>query len=126
MNLGMKTVKSALLGVKMLIDRNQEVQLVQLQEILKEHRALVITRMLSDLPTYLDYKFQVKASQDMISSVHDKLLTLKSSNADLTKYEGVVQQVLSRAVTHLTNEPFYLEIDEYLRPHVSAKQLKFV
>ena len=122
----MKTVKSALLGVKTLIDRNQEVQLVQLQEILKEHRALVITRMLSDLPTYLDYKFQVKATKEMISSVHDKLLSLKNSNADLTKYEGVVQQVLNRSVTHLTNEPFYLEIDEYLRPHVSAKQLKFV
>jgi hypothetical protein len=121
----MKTVKSALLGVKTLIDRNQEVQFVQLQEILKEHRALVITRMLSDLPTYLDYKFQVKATKDMISLVHDKLLTLKNSNVDLTKYEGVVQQVLSRAVTHLTNEPFYAELDEYLRPHISSKQLKF-
>jgi hypothetical protein len=49
--------------------------------------------MLSDLPTYLDYKFQVKATKDMISSVYDKLLTLKNSNADLAKYEGVVQQI---------------------------------
>jgi len=122
----MKTVKSALLGTKTLIDRNQDALLFQLQEIIKEHRALVITRMLSDLPTYLDYKFQVKATKDMIGSVHDKLLALKNSNADLTKYEGVVQQVLNRSVTHLTNEPFYVEIDEYLRPYVSAKQLKFV
>jgi len=121
----MKTVKSALLGTKTLIDRNQEVQLVQLQEILKEHRALVITRMLSDLPTYLDYKFQVKATKEMISSVHDKLLALKNGNADLTKYEGVVQQVLNRSVTHLTNEPFYNEIDEYLRPHLATRQFKF-
>jgi hypothetical protein len=122
----MKTVKSALLGSKSLIDRNQEVQLVQLQEILKEHRALVITRLLGDLPTYLDYKFQVKANREIISSVHDRLLELKNSGADLSKYQGVVQQVLSRSVTHLTNEPFYAEIDEYLRPHVSARQLKFV
>jgi hypothetical protein len=122
----MKTVKSALLGVKTLIDRNPEALLFQLQEIIKEHRALVIARMLGDLPTYLDYKFQVKANKDMISSFHDKLLTLKNSNADLTNYEGVVQQVLNRTVTHLTNEPFYLEIDEFLRPHVTPKQLKFV
>jgi hypothetical protein len=122
----MKTIKSALLGVKTLIDRNPDALLFQLQEIIKEHRALVITRMLGDLPTYLDYKFQVKANKDMISSVHDKLLTLKNSNADLAKYEGVVQQVLNRTVTHLTNEPFYSEIDEYLKPHVSTKQLKFV
>jgi hypothetical protein len=122
----MKTVKSALLGVKTLIDKNQEVQLVQLQDILKEHRALVITRMLTDLQTYLDYKFQVKATKDIISSVHDKLLTLKNSNVDLTKYERIVQQVLNRSVTHLTNEPFYAEIDEYVKPMVSTKQLKFV
>jgi hypothetical protein len=122
----MKTVKSALLGVKTLIDRNKEVQLVQLQDILKEHRGLVITRLLGDLPTYLDYKFQVKATKDMIGSVHDKLLTLKNGNVNLTKYEAVVQQVLNRSVTHLTNEPFYAEIDEYLRPHVGVKQLKFV
>jgi hypothetical protein len=122
----MKTVKSALLGTKTLIDRNQEALLFQLQEILKEHRALVITRMLGDLPTYLDYKFQVKATKEITTTVHDKLLALKNSNADLTKYDGVVQQVLNRSVTHLTNEPFYAEIDEYLSPNLSAKQLKFV
>lgn len=54
--------------------------------------------MLSDLPTYLDYKFQVKATKDMISSVYDKLLTLKNSNADLAKYEGVVQQICQLVV----------------------------
>jgi hypothetical protein len=122
----MKTIKSALLGSKSLIDRNQEALLFQLQEILKEHRSLVITRMLGDLPTYLDYKFQVKANKDIINSVNEKLLTLKNSNTDLAKYDGVVQQVLNRSVTHLTNEPFYAEIDEYLRPVVSVKQLRFV
>jgi hypothetical protein len=121
----MKTVKSALLGTKTLIDRNRDALLFQLQEILKEHRALVITRLLGDLPTYLDYKFQVKANKDIVNSVHEKLLVLKNSNADLAKYEGVVQQVLNRSVTHLTNEPFYLEIDEYLKPHANIQQLKF-
>jgi hypothetical protein len=121
----MKTIKSALLGSKTLIDRNQEALLFQLQEILKDHRALVITRMLGDLPTYLDYKFQVKANKDLINAVHEKLLTLKNSNADLAKYDGIVQQVLNRPVTHLTNEPFYSELDEYLRPCFSAAQLKF-
>jgi len=112
--------------MKTLIDRNQVTLLFQLQEIIKEHRAVVIAQMLSYLPTYLDYKFQVKATKDLIGVVHDKLLTLKNGNADLTKYDGVVQQVLNRSVTHLTNEPFYLEIDEYLRPYVSAKQLNLV
>jgi hypothetical protein len=37
----------------------------------------------------------------------------------------VVQMVLNRAVTHLTNEPFYVEIDEYLEPSIQVSEVKF-
>jgi hypothetical protein len=50
----MKTIKSALLGTKSLIDTNPEVLLVQLKEILKAHRELIINRLMGDLPTYLE------------------------------------------------------------------------
>jgi hypothetical protein len=33
--------------------------------------------------------------------------------------------VLANEITNLTNEPFYVEIDEHLQPHVSTKELKF-
>ena len=122
----MKTIKSALLGTKSLIDTNPEVLLVQMKEILKSHRELIINRMMGDLPTYLDYKFNVKADKKMQELVKDKLLDLKKSNADLDTYDSIVQQVLNRSVTHLTNEPFYTEIDEYLSQYIKKKQLKFV
>jgi hypothetical protein len=122
----MKTIKSALLGTKSLIDTNQEVLLVQLKEILKAHRELIINRLMGDLPTYLDYKFNVKADKKMLELVKDRLLDLKKSNADLDVYNSIVQQVLNRSVTHLTNEPFYIEIDEYLSQYVKTTQLKFV
>lgn len=122
----MKTIKSALLGNKSLIDTNPEVLLVQMKEILKSHRELIINRMMGDLPTYLDYKFNVKADKKMLELIKDKLLDLKKSNADLDTYDSVVQQVLNRSVTHLTNEPFYAEIDEYLLQYVKTQQLKFV
>jgi hypothetical protein len=122
----MKTVKSALLGNKSLIDTNPEVLLVQLKEILKSHRELIINRMMGDLPTYLDYKFNVKVDKKMLELIKDKLLDLKKSNADLDNYDSIVQQVLNRSVTHLTNEPFYAEIDEYLLQYVKTQQLKFV
>jgi len=97
-----------------------------LREILKAHRELIINRLMSDLPTYLNYKFNVKADKKMIELVKDRLLDLKKSNTDLDTYNSIVQQVLNRSVTHLTNEPFYTEIDEYLSPYVKTTQLKFV
>jgi hypothetical protein len=121
----MKTIKSALLGTKQLIDTNPDVLLIQLREILKEHRELIITRMISDLPTYIIYKFNVKPTRKMVESVKDQLLDLKKGNVDLDKYSNVVQMVLNRAVTHLTNEPFYVEIDEYLAPSIQVSEVKF-
>jgi hypothetical protein len=121
----MKTIKSALLGTKQLIDTNPDVLLLQIREILKEHRELIITRMISDLPTYIIYKFNVKPNRKMVETVKDQLLDLKKGNVDLDKYSNVVQMVLNRAVTHLTNEPFYVEIDEYLEPSIQVSEVKF-
>ena len=119
----MKTIKSALLGNKQLIDTNPDVLLLQLKEILKDHRELIITRMMSDLTTYIIYKFEVKPTKNMLEIVKGQLLDLKKGNIDLENYKSVVQMVLNRAVTHLTNEPFYVEIDEYLAQYIQAKDL---
>jgi len=121
----MKTVKSALLGSKQLIDTNSDVLLIQLKEIIKEHRSLVITRLISDLPTYLDYKFEMKVNKDLLMKIKEELLELKNGSVDLKSYDNVVQQLLNRAVVHLTNEPFYKEIDECLSVYVAEKEIKF-
>ena len=122
----MKTVKSALLGSKQLIDTNSDVLIVQLREIIREHRSLVITRLMNDLPTYLKYKFEVKANKDIINKIKEQLLQLNDGGVDLKVYDNVVQQLLNRAVVHLTNEPFYKEIDELLAGIVATKELKLV
>jgi hypothetical protein len=123
----MKTVKSALLGAKQLIDTNHEVLLLQLKEVIKEHRALIINRLIHDLPAYLDYKFEFKADKDLLARIKDNLLSLKNSGVDLKKYDNIVQLLLNRAVVHLTNEPFYAELDEELQPFINAnRKLKFV
>ncbi len=119
----MKTIKSALLGTKNLIDINPDALLFQVKEILKAHRELIITRMIGDLPTYIIYKFDVKPTKNMLEVVKGQLLELRKSHVDLDKYQSTVQMVLNRAVTHLTNEPFYVEIDEFLAPYVQVKIL---
>ena len=121
----MKTVKSALLGNKQLIDTNADVLLIQLKEIIKEHRALVITRLIGDLPTYLDYKFEMKVNKEMLMKIKEELLELKNGSVDLKSYDNVVQQLLNRAIVHLTNEPFYKEIDECMSVYVAEKEIKF-
>lgn len=107
----MKTIKSALLGTKSLIDTNEEVLIVQLKDILKQHRELIINRLLGDLITYLDYKFQTKPDKQMMDAIKDKLIALKKSNVSMECYQSIEKQVMNRAVIHLTNEPFYVEID---------------
>jgi hypothetical protein len=120
----MKTIKSALLGNKNIIDTNPDALLFQLKEILKAHRELIINRMIGDLPTYIIYKFDVKPTKNTLEVVKGQLLELKKSMVDLEKYQPTVQMVLNRAITHLTNEPFYVEIDEFVRPYIVSNELK--
>jgi hypothetical protein len=122
----MKTIKSALLGTKSLIDTNPDALLFQLKEILKAHRELIINRMLGDLPTYLIYKFEVKPTKGMIEIIKGQLQELKKSNIDLENYQPTVQMVLNRAVTHLTNEPFYVEIDKFVKQYALISEMKLV
>lgn len=122
----MKTVKSALLGSKNLIDTNPEVLLVQLRQIIKEHRALIINRLVGELPVYLDFKFQYKPDKNSSLRIKEELMSLKNSGVGLQHYENIVSQLMNRSVVHLTNEPFYLEIDQLLASIVQPNQMKFV
>ena len=121
----MKTVRSALLGNRQLIDTNTDVILTQLKDIIKEHRAQVITRLVSDLPTYLHYKFDSLPGKDTQAKIKEVLVSLKNGNVDLRVYDAVVQQLLTRAVIHLTNEPFYKEIDECISVFAAEREIRF-
>src|SRR5882672_3412643 len=121
----MKTVKSALLGNKQLIDTNADVLMIQLKDIIKEHRALVIARLITDLPTYLQYKFELKTNNEQRAKIQSELLSLKDGNVDLKVYDNIVQQLLDRPVVHLTNQPFFKEIDECMSEYVAEREIKF-
>jgi hypothetical protein len=115
----MKTVKSALLGAKNLEDTHADVMLHQVKDIIRQHRAIIINRLLGDLPTYLDYKFQLsKPTKEQLDHLKQELLTLKNSGVELGYYEAVLNQLQTHQVVHLTNEPFYGEIDATMANHV--------
>ncbi|MBX7125471.1 MAG: hypothetical protein K1X47_07250 [Cyclobacteriaceae bacterium] len=110
----MKTIKSALLGTRQIDDSAAETLLPALNEILQQHRQLIIQRLIGDLPTYLDYKFQVRLKGRSLLDIKEKLIELRNSSVELSHYPHVVAQVQGRSLVHLTNEPFYVEIDEYI------------
>lgn len=110
----MKTVKSALLGNRQLTDTNSDTLLMQLRGIIQEHRDLVITRLMGNLPTYLNHRFEVKTDETTLLKIKDKLVELNNSIVDLNVYDGVVHLVLTKGGAHLANEPFYREIDACL------------
>lgn len=121
----MKTIKSALLGAKNVEDTQPDVMLHQVKDIIRQHRAIIINRLLSDLPTYLDYKFQLsKPTKTQLEQVKDELLSLKNSGVELAYYEVVLNQLQTRQVVHLTNEPFYGEIDATMTGLVKREEMK--
>jgi hypothetical protein len=121
----MKTIKSALSGAKSIIDRNPDVLLFQLKEVIHEHRAVIIDRILSDVSTHVDYKFNVRADKNMMATVREKLPELKDACVELKKYDDVVHQVTTKQVAHLRNEPIYREINDQLS-YVVKYQLKLM
>jgi hypothetical protein len=121
----MKTLKSALLGAKNVEDTQPDVMLHQVKDIIRQHRAIIINRLLGDLPTYLDYKFQLsKPTKAQLEQVKDELLSLKNSGVELAYYEVVLNQLQTRQVVHLTNEPFYVEIDATMADLINREEVK--
>jgi hypothetical protein len=121
----MKTIKSSLLGTRTILDTSDQVILIQVSDILKQHRELIIDRLLRDIPTYVDYKFNVRPDKNQVASVKEALISLKKSDVDISWYKATILNVFSNNSTHLTNEPFYIEIDEYLRPLVNTDTVKY-
>jgi hypothetical protein len=121
----MKKVKIAN-GVKKIDDSDSNACLFKLRDVLNEHRTLLINRLVSDLASYIDYKFRIKATAKQIDNVREALQTLKNSTFDLDKYGEIVDQFFNQDMTHVGTELFFKEIDENIGSALNASQLKLV
>jgi hypothetical protein len=121
----MKTIKTAL-GVKRIEERDQHLALLQLRELLDAHRNALITRLLADLPTYLDYKFGRRINQKQLDVLKDRLSYMKNSSVDMDKYDFLYQHMLMNEATYVPSEPFYKEIDESISWYLNDSQLMLV
>jgi hypothetical protein len=121
----MKKVKIAN-GIKRVDDSDTNTTLFRLRDILSEHRSILITRLLSDLGAYVDYKFKCKADARQLESLRDALLALRNSVLDLERYSHIMEHFLQNDMTYIGTEPFMQEIDEHISGVLNLTQLKLV
>jgi len=118
----MKTVRIAN-SVKNIEDADHNVTLFRIQEILSEHRSTLITRILSDLPTYIQFKFYAKVDKRIHQMLKDKLFELSNSKVNLDRYDDIVQDIKSNSNYRVPSHQFFEEIDKLLYAELNPSQL---
>lgn len=121
----MKTVRT-ILGVKKIEENDDHLALLHLREILDAHRNTLINRLISDLPAYLDYKFNTKINGKQLEALKEKLSYLKNSSVDMDKYDFIFKHMKANDATYVASEPFYREIDDNISWYLNESQLKLV
>jgi len=118
----MKSVRIAS-TVKHIEEADHNVTLFRIQEILSEHRSTLIMRILSDLPTYLQFKFYTKVDKDVQGILRDKLFELSNSRVNLDRYAGIVKEIKSNSSYRVPSQDFFQEIDTLLDTALNPSQL---
>lgn len=117
--IGMKIIKSSLLGARCIRANEPNVQLFQLRSVLNQHRDALVGRVLSDLPGYIDYKFHQKPARFELANIWDSLADLRKRDVDLEYYQPLLKLVSRKDEIKLPNDYFFLEIDETIRKNLS-------
>jgi len=121
----MKSVRIAS-TVKHIEEADHNVTLFRIQEILSEHRSVLIMRILSDLPAYLQFKFYTKVDKEMQGILRDKLFELSNSKVNLDRYDDIVQEIRKNSNYRVPSQEFFKEIDSVLDAHLNPSQLQLM
>ena len=121
----MKRIK-IVTGMRKIEDSDVNSALFKLREVLMEHRSVLITRILSDLATYIDYKFGTRVSLRQQESIREHLFNLKNATVDIDRYNEIIDHFFNHELTYIGSEPFMKEIDEGISAIINAPQLKLV
>jgi hypothetical protein len=121
----MKSVRIAS-SIKHIEEADYNVTLFRIQEILSEHRTMLITGILTDLPTYLQFKFRTKVDKGMLGVLRDKLLDLSNSKVNLDRYNQIVHEIKKNSNYRVPSAEFFREIDGLLESVLNPTQLTLV
>ena len=101
----MKSVRIAS-SIKYIEQADHNVTLFRIQEILSEHRSTLVMRILSDLPSYLQFKFYAKVDKGVQDMLKDKLFELSNSKVNLDRYDDIVQDIKSSSYYRVPSHQF--------------------
>ncbi len=110
-------------GIKKIELGNENMAMLQISDVLKQHRETLINSMLSGLSTYVQYHFSTPPSRDHLERIRHKLLDLKNSSVSLTRYSSIIGEVLENEHTYIKSELFYQEINEVISDELNPSQL---
>ena len=112
--------------IRRIEDSDVNSSIFRFRDVLAEHRSTLITRIISDVASYIDYKFQSRPAAKELENVKESLHALKNSVLDLDKYGDLMEQFLENEMTYIRSEPFLKEIDETILLALNHAQLKLV
>ncbi|HYI77993.1 MAG TPA: hypothetical protein VEW65_10275 [Chryseolinea sp.] len=121
----MKSIRTAS-ATKYIDEADQNVTLFMIQEILSEHRAALIMRILNDLPTYLQFKFYARVDNGVQSVLREKLLALSESKVNFDRYDAIVKEINRNTNYRVPPQEFFNEIDALLEAELNPKQLTLI
>ncbi len=110
-------------GMRRIEDSDAHTALFKLRDVLMEHRSVLITRLISDLAAYIDYKFSARPNSRQLESIREHLYSLKNSALDLERYHEIIDHFHTHDVTYIASAPFFREIDESIGAILNASQL---
>jgi hypothetical protein len=113
-------------GIKRIELGNENFAMLQIREVLKQHREALINSLMSDLTTYVKYKFSTPATKEQLELIKNKLFDLKNSEISLSAYSEVIGDVLANESTYIKSEPFYHEINSVIGEELNPSQLVLV
>jgi hypothetical protein len=120
----MKIIKSGLIGARVVRVREANIQLFQIRAIFNQHRDALVNRILTDLGTYMEFKFRVQPSRNELIEIAQKIDQLKSKDVDLEYYQPLLKELKRKDEIKIKNDYFFLEIDESIRMNLTT-QLHF-
>ena len=109
--------------IKHIEEGDERVTLLRIQEILTEHRSTLIMGILSDLPTYLQFKFYAKVDKETQGNLRDKLFELSNSKINLDRYLDIVHEIEKNNSYRVPSQEFFREIDGLLDSALNPTQL---
>lgn len=113
-------------GIKKIELADENTFVLQISEVLKEHRETLINSLISDLKTYILYTFSTRPTSDQLEQIKRRLVDLKNSNISLSRYGKIISEVRENESTYVKSEMFYQEINMTIQEELKPAQLSLV